>query len=116
MTKVGDIIWHFDDNRRVYERDGLGRAVGGPIYDEHFIACTITGEVGRSWLVYALGIEEKIAKVRIDQPHSNWFSNTGRIDDIWIHDHRHKICELIFGSNAATMRKVAEVIGYKGGS
>ena len=50
MPQVGDTIWIFNINRRVYQRDEKGRAFGGPIWREHWGPDQITGETSRSWL------------------------------------------------------------------
>lgn len=51
--KVGDHLWHFDRDRLIYRRDENNRSVGAPIYREHFVQYTITGETKLSWLVGA---------------------------------------------------------------
>ena len=48
--KVGDKVWIFDTNRRVYPKVN-GRVTGGPIYAEHFVQAEITGETSKSWIV-----------------------------------------------------------------
>jgi hypothetical protein len=45
--KIGDTVWVFDPNRRVYEPGSHGP----PIYREHFVAQKIIGETRISWLV-----------------------------------------------------------------
>lgn len=48
---IGMKVWAFDQNRRVYKRDEKGRAIGGPIWREHWQPLEIVGETSRSWLV-----------------------------------------------------------------
>ena len=113
MAQIGDTIWHFDENRRVYERDDTGRAFGGPIYAEYYKPYKIVGEEARSWIVESNTFKQKVAKNRIDRSPTEWFSDAARLDNIWKHDHRHKIRNLIDQADAATLRKVAEIIGYQ---
>ena len=47
--KVGNSIWHFDVNRRVYAKDN--NYSGGPIWLEHWVEYKITGETSRSWIL-----------------------------------------------------------------
>jgi len=46
--KVGDTVWVFDINRRVYDGNGLGAKI---IYREHFRPVHIIGETSRSWIL-----------------------------------------------------------------
>lgn len=49
---IGMKLWRWNENRRVYERNPeTGRAMGGPIWREHWEPCEIIGETSRSWLV-----------------------------------------------------------------
>jgi hypothetical protein len=48
--KVGDTIWVFDENRRVYARDEKGHSVGRPIWRECWRPVPIRGETKVSWV------------------------------------------------------------------
>lgn len=48
---VGMKVWAFDQNHRVYKRDERGKAIGGPIWREHWVPMEVVGETSRSWLV-----------------------------------------------------------------
>lgn len=58
--KVGDTVWVFDMNRRVYEGNGLSARI---IYREHFRPLQIVGETSRSWV---LRNERKVSKKSLD--------------------------------------------------
>lgn len=49
--KIGDTIWLFDRERRVYAQDSSGRSFGAPIWREHWGPYVITGETRVSWVV-----------------------------------------------------------------
>lgn len=66
---VGMKVWAFDVNRRVYRRDENGRAVGGPIWREHWAPRFVIGETRVSWLV---GDEFMLGK-------SEWFKRADKI-------------------------------------
>lgn len=53
---IGMKVWRFDINRRVYKRDENGRAIGGPIWREHWVPLEIVGETTRSWIVARPGM------------------------------------------------------------
>ena len=48
---IGDTVWYFDPNHRVYNRDANGRRIGGPIWREHWRPVEVTGETRLSWIV-----------------------------------------------------------------
>ncbi|TXH56937.1 MAG: hypothetical protein E6Q97_05490 [Desulfurellales bacterium] len=69
---VGMRVWSFNQNRRIYQRDASGKAVGGPIWREHWEPLVVVGETKVSWLVgppYMLGSDtSRAAKV----PKKSW--------------------------------------------
>lgn len=114
--RAGDRLWRFDINRRKYDGHGFSARI---IYAEHFTPHTITGETTRSWLIDdAFGHSTKVSKSELREAGRNgfggyqWFTDQGREDDIWLHEHRHKIIRMIDTADGTTLRKVAEVIGY----
>jgi len=48
---IGMKVWAFNVNRRVYERDANGKAMGGPIWREHWEPMFVVGETTQSWLI-----------------------------------------------------------------
>lgn len=48
---VGMKLWEYDPNRRIYRRDETGRAIGPPIWREHWVEVEIIGETRVSWLI-----------------------------------------------------------------
>jgi hypothetical protein len=42
--KVGDAVWVYDENRRVYKRDEHGNTTGGPVWREHWVKHVVVGE------------------------------------------------------------------------
>lgn len=110
--KIGDVLYRFDGNIRVYADKKLG---GGPIYSKHFEPLEIIGETRRSWL---LAQGWKCDKRTLQSAESmqfggrGFFTAEGMADDIWQHEHRHKITEAVRRLDVPTLRKVAEMIGY----
>lgn len=108
MPEVGDTVYQFDLNRRVYAQDASGRAVGGPIFREHFKPFVIEGEEKNSWLVAAPGSrwKHKVAK--------NQLITAEQVDDrCWVEDYRIKIARLVQECrDPTTLKSVAAVMGY----
>ena len=87
MPKVGDTIWIFDIQRRVYARDADGRATGGPIWREHWRPVVIVGETSRSWVT---DYGNKIAKSGTD-PRNVAFSEAEIDRAAWVRDNARRI-------------------------
>lgn len=117
--KVGDTIWCFDVNRRVYDKPGMG---GKIIYREHFAPHQIGSETKQSWLITDGYSVVKVNKKTMRQAANNgwggwqWFSKQDMEDSIYVHDNKHQIVRQIQTiSDAPLLRAVAAAIGYKEG-
>lgn len=97
-------VWIFDENRRVYARNG--GCSGGPIYREHWYEQAVVGQTRRSWI---LRHGRKVPKTG---GRGFAFTKAEVDDDVFCHDHIHAICERLRNVDATTLRKVAELIGY----
>lgn len=117
MLKVGDTIYQFDENHRVYPRDDSGRATGGAIYAEFFIPHVIKSETKQSWLSGYRG-EDRVNKKTMREAgrsgfHGHqWFTEEGRAAQIWLHEHRQPIVRALEHANVEQLRRVAEIVGY----
>ena len=81
--KVGDKVWLFDGNRRIYDKK-FGSA---PIYAEHFYLAEITGETSRSWLIHGDRYSKKTLL--------GIYNSNQREDMIWENTNRYKIIDLV---------------------
>jgi hypothetical protein len=110
--KVGDTVWVFDSNHRVYRPrlPGEAYARGGPIWREHWRPRTIVGENARSWI---LNLGEKVPK----KNPSAWmyaFSEQEIDDRAWVEEHRHRLVNRVQEiRDAAVLREIARLIGYE---
>ena len=110
---VGQTVYVFDPNIRIYKTDAAGRSIG-PIYAERWRATVITA-VGRT--IVTVGR----SRFRPDG-RGEYRSEEGRTrlvltkremeDDIYLELHRHRVTELVSRGDAALVRKVAELVGY----
>jgi hypothetical protein len=111
MLKIGDTLYRFDGNRRVY-RDGQS----GPIYREHFEPLKIIGENKISWLLERNWKANKKDLSSAKAWHyggRGFFTAEGMEDDIWQHDHRHHIRHLFDQASPSQLKQIAEIVGYK---
>jgi hypothetical protein len=115
-TVIGDPIWMFDINHRVYRRDKDGRAYGGPIWREHWRKYLIIGENRVSWLVgydHSSRVIEKCPKKNHNP--QKWAFSEQEIDNAaWVHEHRYPIAEAVRGcSDHAVLKQVAALVGWQ---
>ena len=117
MTAVGDTLWRFDINRRVYPRDKKGHQTG-PIYSEHFESHKIGSETPQSWLITDGYGVVKVNKKTMKSSSRNgwgyhWFTDDDREDAIWLHENKHHIINIIQNADSSLLRTVAAAIGYQ---
>jgi len=104
---IGDTVWIFDENHRVYRKDENGRSFGGPIYREHWVPTKITGETTRSWLI---GYGEKIPKKGWN-PRAVAFSLQEVEEQAYVMDNRHRLGDRVRDlRDAPTMRAIAAIL------
>lgn len=93
---IGQRVWRFDLNRRVYERDADGNARGGPIWREYWEPLVVIGETARSWLVgpewMAKSPERAMKIAKKDWPGSLATSEED-IERVRFVDQRHKLAD-----------------------
>jgi hypothetical protein len=119
--KIGDIVYVFDSNHRVYpeKKPGEGYSHSGPIYKEHFRPHRIIGETSSSWLV---GFEHDgyqdlnnryVTKHSKKEPHNGLYTAEQIDEQVYIHENAHKIQDAMRNVDYATLKKIAELINYK---
>jgi hypothetical protein len=100
-----EFVYVFDANRRVYANGSDGRATGAPIYREHWRKCKVVGQTSRSWILD--GWPNKTLK-------ANAKTATEVDADCWLHANVYRISDMILRCrDPATLRAVAEIIGWK---
>ncbi len=112
---IGSTVWYFDVNRRTYRRES-GRAVGGPIWREHWGENAVTGETSRSWILshgWHTNPSGRIPKKRVDFTRLAYSQD--EIEEIrWVEEHRHYIGRKVHSlTDAAILKQVAELVGYE---
>ena len=108
MTAIGDTVWVFDQNRRVYERDKNGRSYGGPIWREHWVLRIVVNETSRSWL---LSCGTKVPKK--GEARCFVYSEAELDDRCFVNDHAFRIGnDVKYTKDPAKLRAIAEIIGY----
>jgi hypothetical protein len=111
---IGQTIYVFDINRRVYPKRPPGAAYlgEGPIYREHWRAEKVVGETRVSWVLeFGRKVPKDQAKAR---KQGVVFTAQEVDDDCWLKSHRYRIVNDISRiDDPALLRKIADLIGYK---
>jgi hypothetical protein len=110
---VGQRVWLFDINHRVYPK-GAG-CTSGPIYAEHFRACRVFGIQGRSYLIASFADEDgKFASpVGFAKAEKRYLTDAEKAEKVYVDGNRYRIVNALERADAATLRKVAALIGYE---
>ncbi len=118
---VGDRVWWFDQNKRVYERDEKGRPVGRPIWREHWRELAVIGETRVSWLVGYPGAKVEDHGFKLPKRDfadgkcpSGWALSLEHIEErSWVEEHRWQIGDALDRcEDPAVLRQVAALVGY----
>jgi hypothetical protein len=107
-VKIGDTVYRFDGNWRVYRKDANGRGVGPPLYREHWRPTAIVGETSRSW-VTTFGT--KLPKGK-PAPRGWCYSLADIEREAFRDEHAYRIAEAIHRLDYDTLAAVARLIGY----
>lgn len=121
MPKIGDIIYIFDSNRRVYptSTNGCYSPGSAPIWIEHWRPVVIAGETSRSWLAYP-GTRSEI-KVPKKGGRGIAFSKEEVQNAAWVNEHQRRIIATLErvvrdsspGAAEILLSNVARLVGYK---
>lgn len=103
--KIGDKVWLFDWNRRVYDKNEKGLS-GEPIYEKHFYEAEITGETSRSWIING----ERYSKKTL----LGIYTDEQKADKIWDHLHRYNIIEKVRQCSIEKLKQISMILNYKG--
>ena len=126
--KIGDRLWRFDSNRRVYGSDENGSARGGPIFAEHFVAVQIVAETKQSWIVGPPGSPppddpkkmpwnyDRVRKSALTAASRGFgvtpfYTDARKADAIWLAENRRRIMDAVTRSyDVALLRRIAALI------
>lgn len=116
---VGSTVWIFDLNRRIYTKPDKGHIWTGSriIYREHWRPKVITSETKQSFILGNY-FDRKLAKKDLKMPfgkrYRQWAISLEEVDaDCWDQDHRVDVADMVRECDVATLRKIAELVGYK---
>lgn len=117
--KVGDTIWRFDHNIRVYpeRRPGETYTHARPIYRRQWRPEVITGETSRSWIIHGGRWDEtKVPKKPNPIQKRQWcFSEAELEGRVWWENNHCSLADAVRDCrNPEVLRKIASIpeLGY----
>jgi len=118
QIKVGDTLWCFDENRRVYTKPPEGKLYGTIIYEEHFRPEKIAGETRQSWLIknhpYAdIKVNKETMRSSGRLGTFRWYTDRTKADAVWVRKHRPAIASRVQVAEADQLREIAKIVGYE---
>jgi hypothetical protein len=112
-TAVMPCFYHFDVNRRVYEKDGI--RINTPFYDEYFVKIEIIEETDKEYICkFGRTINKRSMLYKIDSStRKKVFTEQEKEDDIYVKSKAHSLAELVRKSDANTLREVERLLSVK---
>lgn len=93
--QVGDKVWIFDNNHRVYE-DKNGNRSNYALYSGHFREFIITGETKQSWVIGSLKVNKKTLEVKGHALDPHLFLSQEEVNEnCWVHENKYDILKKI---------------------
>jgi hypothetical protein len=113
QTAVMPCFYHFDVNRRVYEKDGIKR--NSPYYDEHFVKIEIIEETDKEYICqFGRTINKRSMLYKIDSStRKKVFTEQEKEDDIYVNSKAYRLAELVRKSDANTLRDIERLLSAK---
>lgn len=107
--EVGQRIWRYNENRRVYDRSVEWPKI---IYGESYEPYVVVKILVRSYLIAHLGDSGAIGKqmqLTFEKVDRCFKTDQEKEDDVFKETHRNRLAELVRQADAATLRKVAAI-------
>lgn len=103
-------FYHFDINRRVYEKDGIKS--NAPFYEEHFVKINIIGETDKEYICqFGRTINKRSMLYKINSStRVKVFTEQEKEDNIYIHSKLIYLVDLLRKSDANTLREVEKLL------
>lgn len=109
LAQVGDMVWVFHSQNNVYDAAGnyLGRG--------RWVLAPIVAETRQSFLVSSAKFDRITGNQRGTgqyTPTMHIYGEVEKQDHIWTSRHRFAISKQVEACDVATLRKIADLIGY----
>lgn len=112
---IGETLYTFDRNRRVYITNGEGQRVIDT--DKMWRAHTVTGETRDSWILgepEGYKVNKKTMELRLREFYGmdrRAYTAAEKEDKVWRDKHARQIIHLVERADITTLRKIAGLLG-----
>ena len=108
MIGIGNFIWIFDINYRVYKKEESGRSFGAPIWKDHWRKYVIVGETSRSWI-----IDRWDTKIPKKGGHGIAFSEEEINKLAFVEENKYRIAKMVEKCGYEKLIAIANIVDYK---
>ena len=108
--KINDIIYYFDGNYRVYEKNGIRK--NSPYYEEHFRPLTVVSETEKEWVLSSGTINKRSNLLKFERNNNrrNYYTEQDKLDDIYIRENQYNLSRIVNTLKDAKKLKLIEDI------
>ena len=107
---VTPCFYYFDNNKRVYEKDGV--ITNSQNYEKHFIKIQILEETDKEYICqYGRTINKRSMLYKIDSStRTKIYTEQEKEDKVYVNSKAHSLAELVRKSDANTLREVERLL------
>lgn len=106
--KIGDKIYYFNQNYRVYSKDNKGEC----IYNEHFRPLYITNENEKEYIVdenYTINKRSNLLIMYKEK--TNYYTEQEKKDNVFIKENAYKLSQIVRDIDSAEkLKKIKEIL------
>lgn len=104
------VFYHFDPNRRVYEKNGVRS--NSPYYEDHFVKIEVIDETDKEYICnFGRTINKRSMLYKIDRTtRKKIYTEKEMQDDVYLKNNAYKFSQLVMKLDADTLRKVEDLL------
>lgn len=103
------VFYHFDPNRRVYEKNGVRS--NSPYYEDHFVKIEVIDETDKEYICRNGTINKRSMMYKINSnTRKKVYTEKEMQDDVYLENNAYKFSQLVMKLNADTLRKVEDLL------
>lgn len=101
-------LFYFDQNRRVYEMNGVKK--DRPYYIVHFKPLNIIGENEKEFICEYGVINKRSRMYSWGNSKFKTYTEREMMDEVYVEENRHILCERVRKSNANVLRQIEKLL------
>ncbi len=106
---IGDIVYYFDGNYRVYEKNGVKKS--SPYEEDYYRPLKVVAETEREYILDYGTINKRSNLLTLGKTKHKYFMNKERLDEIYLSENGYKIADKIrYLRDANKLKKIEEIL------